>query len=624
MPSRLAQSGHAAFKLLNRQADEEALKPEEVFVRGPWGGYAPDIEPSLVTYAHCTGASKGLMSKGERLVTIPGWGLVDEASLPLGDDSAGAAEAPATNAQAINGLDYFLRSPVKDSELVAITADMGGSENSHIYRLSSGAWAEVPVTDRITVPTDADYSFSPTVRPHMASWPGGVPSGSPSLAANSIDEPMHIIATKDQDVLFWPSHDNANAEADMWDWLIFRADPFSGAHFKAISVAIFGGRACYLNTYETGNTHYPRRMRFSKVADPTDIADATVGAGFVDAEDACEEGLRLEPLGDVLAGYFCKGIVFYTRTFVKENPFNPLYVSRELGLLGTHAMTAISTRLHFGVFEEGWFFINENGEIREAGVADVGGSRVRKWTHKFYESLNFEQKRQIHVTWDPIQKVVRVAFPSGASTIPDKVWLYDVDDDRVWPDDMTSYSSQPPTSYTYAPTVTSPSESWDTVSGDWDAMAAAGTTWDELHTQTGSFTTYHGTGNPGMSGEGYVMEHDRFRVTRNNGTTTATPTCLYESHEIPLRGPGMWKESARLEAEIWTPSTAGATILFVTVDGTLGGDASTTPLQPAVVYTMAKLGGTHHGFKLSVTGEVELRGFMYSYLPKKGSIKERK
>ena len=53
------------------------------------------------------------------------------------------------------------------------------------------------------------------------------------------------------------------------------------------------------------------------------------------------------------------------------------------GLLGTHAVCSISNNLHFGIFDDGWWFLDSSGRWKEAGVTQFNGRPVEKWRRTF-------------------------------------------------------------------------------------------------------------------------------------------------------------------------------------------------------------------------------------------------
>lgn len=626
MPSSLGRRKFSQIDAFNRVAERQALAPVDLPIRGPWEGYTPDLEPSVAGLNHSTGTTSGLVAEGEYLTQDLGWVRLDPTNLPLGDDGAGAADLAATDPQRIHSLDKFLRFPAGgDNNLTATTADSGGgAENSHIFKLDSGTWQIVTPTNRVADGggiTAANFTYTEDQFPDVATFSGGFTStvSGPGGAGPNVAQPVQIICTGgSSNVMFWPSWNNVPTVVDSFDHLIERARVVGGwaatyTNFKAASAAVIQGRAAYLNVWLNGTQH-PRRFMCSAVGDPTNIVSTAQGTQTIDAIELGGTGIALSRLGNVLAGYFSDGVVFYTRTFNPLAPFTPEYVSHNLGLLGNRAFTHIEEGVHFGIFEQGWYIIQETGEIIEMGLNKKGNNQLRKWQRTFYNNLDWSKAHHTNVSWESYNRRLRISFYTTGSDTP-TVWIYDLDYDRVWP--AFNYSAQAPLSQATFNSVTvaiSYSAQLGTTYASW-----LGIPYGALLSQEGRDAVVHGDRN------GYVYIRDpsqggQIEDTLGNSTY---PSYTYESFMMPVDGPGPWKESDRLEVEHTNVNGPDAT-LTIKVD-----DQSFSLVRDlrdnnfgsgGVAYITATLGGTHHGFKVSGTGPVVLRGFMYRYTPKFGDV----
>jgi hypothetical protein len=232
-------------------------------------------------------------------------------------------------------------------------------------------------------------------------------------------------------------------------------DVRTGIHARSLTV--FDARAMYLSTVENldptlpagSATQHPRRVRWSAIGhpfilDPGYENDAGVifgvGAGFMDLDEFQGEGVAVEVMGrTAVAVYYDDGVAFLRRTGRPEEAFEREIISRKRGLLATRAIANVGEGLHFGIFTDGWFFLNESGEWTEVGRAQgqKQNQSIYKWKETFYNQLLRNAVHKITVAYDPNRKMVQVCWPSADDPTPSElntVWYYDVTSDRVYED----------------------------------------------------------------------------------------------------------------------------------------------------------------------------------------------
>lgn len=227
----------------------------------------------------------------------------------------------------------------------------------------------------------------------------------------------------------------------------------------ARSVTVFDSRAMYLNTLENLDpgaspfVNQPRRVRWSAIGHPflldPGYENSTgtifgVGAGFMDLDEWEGEGVRIEVMGrTAVACYLDTGVAFLRRTGRPEQAFEREIISQDRGLLATRALVNIGQGIHFGIFTDGWFFLDESGQWREVGLAQTERQSVYKWKETFYEQLIRGQVHKLAVAYDPLRKMIQVAWcaadvPTGGDADElNTVWYYDLTSDRVYENTYT-------------------------------------------------------------------------------------------------------------------------------------------------------------------------------------------
>jgi hypothetical protein len=294
--------------------------------------------------------------------------------------------------------------------------------------------------------------------------------------------------------------------------------------FMATSVESFDGRMHFLATDEfdgASQIPYPQRHRWSAVgtAYPN---EAILGSGYLDLAEFQTRGLRIESLGNKLALYFEDGVAFQVPTKFYADAYRPQIVSRSRGLMGTHALCAISPERHFGIFDDGWWFLDASGRWSEAGrlvLEETKGKshELTKWKHSFYDDLDYSNKHRIVCTYDQFRKLVRIAYTSNSSDENTNILNYHWPTDTCWRDEYARWGQYD--------RQTRVGETWG-IGGANDISATI--TWGEM---TGTWADYapqfidevvvHGDAN------GLVFERDPDLTTYDG----ALPLHTYQSHQ---------------------------------------------------------------------------------------------
>lgn len=624
MPSSLAEIRRSATERARRAAALGGERVEEV-VRGPWLGYVPDIEPGLVPYNAMVGSSSGLFARGELLVPDLGWARVDPTRLPLGDDGAGVGSTAAFRTQAIQHLGFFNRQPSLENELIVVTQDEGGgAENSNVFRLplDTVTWSTVPPRGGYAAPAlpggfgQWSLGADDFVDEAVLSSGFNLTSTSGSFYADAagrgvVGQPIYFFVNESNLVAAWPCFRVATVTE--YDYPIEAIGTI--VNFRAATCEALEGRMCYGNiTTSTGT--FPQRMWFSAIGDGAAISPGVVGAGFKDATEMSGRLLRLRRIGDSLAGYFESGIVLYQRTFNPLDPFNLVYLTTQVNVVGKRAVCTIDRDRHFVIAEQGWFLLDSNGQLVELGLLQTGTGTVRKWLDTFYANLNAEKLEHVSCVYDPTIDAVQISFPSRDSDVADMVWLYDHNLDRVFP--MADFGVQAIQSQVVANSIVSAALTWDTVPGTWATILG---TWASYSARRGYRTRYHGD----RTGRVYVRSEAKGFAREGVSGSNVQPPYAYVSPKRPIISPAEWAEANRIEAEyvnvLGTSISLGVNVDGRTVTGARSAQAVPDGESGVAYVAIANVGGTHHQFSISGTSPVALRGFRYVVTPVKGERK---
>jgi hypothetical protein len=359
----------------------------------------------------------------------------------------------------------------------------------------------------------------------------------------------------------------------------------------------------FLNTDEAG-THRRQRLRRTPLftADPdTTLGAASIGAGAHDIRAFSGDGVRLEPLANVLVAYFEDGVAFIRETGVQSAPDNIQVVTKERGLLGTHAMCNVSNNEHFGIFSDGWFRLDASGRFKEVGLIDMGGIPTHKWKRTFYENLDFENRHRLYCHYDQFLNAVMVSVPVVGQTDNTQVWYYFLDTDRVF---VMNY---PATCFGSFERQIADAVLWtDWIASGvlWSALIGS---WGSLQARFGFKDTGHGTAT------GNVLQHNRDLITQAG----AAPTWSYGSPVGDMGWARFLKTADQLTVEHINVANTAAT--FEVVDGTSGGESAGVVMDIGnagdidVVSRHFRHTAKHLGFQVSGSGPVLIRSFRYDY-----------
>ena len=463
MPSKLARN----FSQRRQQiqlAREVSQGRQTLGMRGPFLGYQPDIDANLTdgtAFDFLRNVLARAYPDGELLGLPDGFRQVDSATLPLGDIGNSIPASPLSDAQPIVRIDQIDRTAPtahatapgdhtaqwQVTPMVVTAGDGTTNASGNMYRLNaSGAWALVAEAASMTaaraLKADRDGRTTSPSMPDSCVAPFGAvaraanTSGGDDLQSGAITEPCWIFTNDVDEVMVFPAVTAAGGSgADPYEPLCDETsspdlDGGGADGFKAKSVETWNGRVYFLNTSENGIRRQQRLRRTAKfTADP----DPTiVGAGFFDFREFQGEGLRIETLGDVLAVYFSDGVAFLRPTGVPTSPDEPQVISTERGLLSTHSVVPIGRNVHFGIFTDGWWLIDQSGRWQELGVVNIDGKIVPKWRQTFYSQIPSDQRHRLYVNYDQPNNLIYIARPTNASPDPQQVWIYDPTSDRVF------------------------------------------------------------------------------------------------------------------------------------------------------------------------------------------------
>ena len=543
MPSQLGKSFTIRRQRLQlaREVDQGR---QTVQVRGPFLGYQPDVDPNITDGTTISDLTNVLAraygeDHGEVLGLPDGYRQIDPVRLPLGDTTP---PADATTSDPVVRLDQLSRvaptGHATPGDLVgefqltpmAVTAGDGSTgETGNMYRINaSGQWTLVaPAASFVNTPPRAralrggrdGRSTNPSmpdscVAPFGATARAANSGGGDDLQSGAIQEPCWIFTNDVDEVMVFPSSTvETLAGTHAYEPL---CDPTSSASldgggangFKAKSCETWNGRVYFLNTSEAGTRRQQRLRRTAKfTADP----DPTiVGAGFYDFREFQGEGLRIETLGDVLAVYFSDGVAFMRPTGNPTSPDEPQIISTERGLLSTHSVVSIGRNVHFGIFTDGWWALDQSGRWQELGVSNENGKVIPKWRQSFYESIPSDQRHRIYCYYDQPNNLVYIAKPTNDAPDPEEVWIYDPTSDRVFKENYP---------VTCFGTFTPQSQSGSTI----DALPG---TIDSLSGTIDSFGAVAGFPKVRVHGdlEGFVYLHRRDLVGFHGQERSDTPT----------------------------------------------------------------------------------------------------
>jgi hypothetical protein len=404
--------------------------------QSPWIGYAPDIDPTHTGPGACSAmnnliAREGDSGLGEFLTHPPGWTEV-EATVVLGDPGhiVGLGLFYRTDSSGGRGGEYDL------TTMAIVAGDGTTPDSADLYRLlQAGSWDIVPRSTKddsiglFSVYPAEDNSYQLF---DIATCSFGASPRTPvvDLGTTTATEPLFIFTNGVDPVMVYPVDTGSGTENGSYE-ILTSAFGTGSAAFKARSVETWGDRINFLNTTENG-IEFRQRLRRTAIGN-ADPDTANNGTGFIDFEQFSGDGLRVESLGDLLACYFEDGMAVVRRSGNPSAPYHVQEINDERGLLSTHSLVNIGDGTHFGLFTDGWYFVNANGQFREAGMANLNGSLSAKWRRTFFRRLDLNKRSRISMQYDSVNSWIYITLPLDNASENSDVWIYDIDGDRVFP-----------------------------------------------------------------------------------------------------------------------------------------------------------------------------------------------
>lgn len=482
-------------------AQSAATQPVTISIEPPFGGYTPDLPPALCNWGDGQRSVNGLVQTRGTLASPPGYLRFGASTLPLG-----SATPPAAGANIQPAVALFVHRDLATSPAglrrYAVTAN---STLGRLYELTGGAWTNIP------------YSGAGA----------GLTGGVGALAASTLLDAAYfaldnrLILTNGLD----PVYRHTPGGASYTDFSAAVLNPF-----KARSVCSAFQRVLFLNTSESG-TLFANRLRYTTTGASPSLSGT--GAGFIDFDEVQGEGVAVRKLGNRVAAYFRRGIVLLRETgSLTPSPIARDYVAKERGLLGTFAVCEIARGLHFGIFNDGWFFLNEDGLMTQCGMFYVGDRAYSKWRDDFYGRLNHEEAHRIQVAYNSRRHQVYVLWPSSGQSDLDEYWVYDINTDTAWPI-SSSFAGKQPNVLSFL-AVQDDTETWNSITETWESETRI---WDELTSAEGASTIVVGTR------DGLVLGEDS-SVYAVDGTV---PSYEFLSARSDLDLPSVVKEFERLD-----------------------------------------------------------------------------
>lgn len=582
-PTRIGEYGSSAARASSkrrRRGLAQALR-RQVPIFTPTLGWCPDLPVQVATFSGFR-ASNNFVPLAAR-----------NAGRFIGPDFGFDELDAATAARAVTLIHQY-RTDAGTQQQVRLTAGDGGGTAITLERLAAGSWSAIAAHASATAP-DSDRETL---------WDAAIyPFGAPTRST-AINEAVLVLCGGNADgptspVLVTPDGSASPGNLDVYDEL----DRFSSLDpFRAISCANFDGRINFLYTSEAGTVHQ-RRLRWSApgTADPD---PSERGAGFFDFKDFGRRGVAVRAFRDQLAVYFEDGVAFMQPTRLLTDAYRPRTISQTRGLLATRAVTVVEPITHFGIFNDGWWFLDVAGRWREAGVLVIEGDGGRsitlhKWKSAFYSDLDVENRHRIFVQFVPQRRGIYVLYPSktlGRMT----TLFYDISTDTVWPLDLEMvclglYDTQVRATTTWG----------NLVGTSWAQLA--GTTWGSLSGLFGFEALALGD----SSGRVHLQDPN---LTARNGVE---PIFSGTTHSIMAQVPGTFS------------TFSSATLEYLNVDGPdlavtalSGGDQASETLmltQGAVGELHSSIAyfhqsATHHALRMSGTAPALIRSWTPGFL----------
>lgn len=497
MSTKLAQIGYRRGDpngQVSRAASTQ-LGSQVKWLRGPWPGFEPDLNPAQVT----PGAALETISMIDREGTLThqnGFTRVGTAELPLGDTSPPAIAADAEPVVCI------AEGRTKATQAVrryAITSDTAANGRGHFYELVAGVWTH--------------RTFNNTSGGNAYTGAAGDPAATLCDSAHYVTADYTVFAGGQGNLLYRFPGLTITTEYEALAGL------GSLTSLAANSVLFSEERLHVFGTTE-GVTFYPTRWRWTSKGASGQFDPTLTGAGFVEVGELGGEGLAIRNIGTKIALYTTQGVQFARRTAQTTDPFAKDYTCYDRGLLSTGSIVNVGSGVHFGIFTDGWFLLRYDGVWEERGLTDKG---FHKWQREFYGTLDWDNKRRITCAFDENNSWVYIAFPQAgnSSNGPSMVWVYDVLHDTCWPAPNWQYK---PNIFGVLTEESAVGATWGSLTSAWSSYSAS---WGSYESQTGQRRVLHGTGGqPGDTGAGLVFVHSPAEIEQDG----VLPNYSYKAH----------------------------------------------------------------------------------------------
>lgn len=603
----------AFYAMRNRRALMEKARVG-VTARVPLAGYVPDLPPHIAGVGGARDSANCIIrtrqQRGDFLTHVDGYATLDSANSPI-SATAGVGMGEYLTSAGVAVPVMIWAGAGGGADIVVATY---GTTGLFTVRTKGGHVGTDPEGDRDVLWDTCAYQF-------------GAPTRTYSAHA-AITTPIMLAAGGDetgptQPVLMYPGDGAAVTQYDeLWE-NAFVALTGAGAAvqypFLAKSLEPFDGRVHFFNTKEgTINNHCRWRWTAVGTADP---ANNIVGSGFLDLKEFTRRGLRIESIGDdLVALYLEDGTALGYKTGRVTDAYRYRVVSKRRGLLGTHAVTPIGANLHFGIFDDGWWFMDSAGRFKEAGIFRAPESsgkdiEIHKWHDTFYDQLDISRRHRIVVAYDN-QRYVHVTFPRlGDDT--DKNggwWIYDLHTDTVWPQtgiDVTYIGG--------VDRLIKVGETYgDFVGIPYDDPSVASRTYGSFAPITGLRALTH------MSSVGVVSGWRNDLTTRNGVPVSA----YYLTHDLPVQDDeAMMQTLQRCGVEYMNVGGPGCSI-----EGLINGGSSSQNQTIAfnegglnsmnTGYANFHLRSSHHALRLGMTAPFAVRSYRPEFLLDIGDDKQ--
>lgn len=379
---------------LNPKSGAVALgRGETLRLAPPWGGYCPDLAPSTATWQDFE-VAQGVVPAPGLLGPPTGWSRLDSDSLPL------TASAPVVGLPLV----FDVTTAPVTLRRYAVTAH---ATTGRLFELGAN-WTEITYGGA-TAGFTGDTSGA------------GVAQTLCDFAHYQLAD--RLVLTNGFDV----AYQHQPGAATYTDFSPAVLNPF-----KARSVASAFERVFFLNTSEAG-TAFPNRLRGTTRSATPSLSGT--GAVLITFDEANSEGVAVRRLGDYLAVYFRRGVALCRETGNLTIPVEREYISRERGLLSTFGVCELGTGVHFCIMTDGWFLLNDSGQFQEVGLRQEGGASYPKWRTTFYRELNTNRVERVNCAFDRRHRQIWIGWPDASSDHPNRLWVYDLETDSVWPQD---------------------------------------------------------------------------------------------------------------------------------------------------------------------------------------------